>query len=205
MGKYKTIVLGAVLVAMLLAGCGDQNAVLEQHAEAEAASSPGTTEVPAFHFESGTLELGDFDPQTLGDDLFDPCTEISEEEFAAAGITGVENEPAIERASGGVAKGCASHSPDHGVTRSIISTTNNADTAANAGGYEVQYVESAVDGSYLLTNPDLDPNSCFAQVDTDRGALSIGISLSGIGKDRFDACSIALEGLESLFGSSQSD
>lgn len=198
MGKYKTIVLGAVLVATLLAGCGDQNAVLEQHAEAEAASSPGTTEVPAFHFESGTLELGDFDPQTLGDDLFDPCTEISEEEFAAAGITGVANEPAL---SGGNAQGCRTDQPEPAVTRTVIAARTTSNDAANAADYEFSFVESSVDGMYTFKNPTVNPYMCIAQVDTQRGGLSIGISVSGLKKDRIDPCKVAVNELSNLYRS----
>ena len=39
-----------------------------------------------FEFESGFLEFGDFDPYAIGDDGFNPCTEITEQEFATAGF-----------------------------------------------------------------------------------------------------------------------
>ncbi|WP_158522229.1 MULTISPECIES: DUF3558 family protein [Corynebacterium] len=190
--------LGAVLVATLLTGCGGQDAVLEQHAEAEATSSPETTEVPAFHFESGTLELGDFDPQTLGDDLFDPCTEISEEEFAAAGITGVENEPALYR---GNAQGCRTDQPEPAVTRTVIGARTTSEDAANAADYEFSFVESSVDGMYTFKNPIANPYMCIAQVDTQRGGLAIGISVSGLKKEKIDPCKVAVSELSNLYRS----
>lgn len=46
---------------------------------------PGIEAVDAFHFESGTLELGSFDPFEVYPDVFDPCQKISDEEFAELG------------------------------------------------------------------------------------------------------------------------
>ena len=57
------------LAAAVLSGCMGE--------AAEPVVEVVQPEAPAFHFASGTLELGDFDPATLGDDLFDPCTELS--------------------------------------------------------------------------------------------------------------------------------
>ncbi|WP_218141571.1 DUF3558 domain-containing protein [Corynebacterium cystitidis] len=43
--------------------------------------------VDAFHFDSGTLQLGLFDPLEVYPDVFDPCQEITAEEFAESGYT----------------------------------------------------------------------------------------------------------------------
>lgn len=199
MGKNKTIVLGAVLVATLLAGCGDQNAALEQHAEAEAASSPETTEVPAFHFESGTLELGDFDPQTLGDDLFDPCTEISEEEFAAAGITGVEAYGSGEYAANG-AIGCTLEAEMSGTSRMIIMNPANLQILQSDVHRDVVIRNgSVVDGLYTHTVPSSGGRVCFAQVDTVRGGLTAEYSISSNLHRALDPCEKAVETLELLY------
>lgn len=199
MGKYKTIVLGAVLVAMLLAGCGDQNAVLEQHAEAEAASSPGTTEVPAFHFESGTLELGDFDPQTLGDDLFDPCTEISEEEFAAAGITGVDYLAPGNAAQNGVV-GCTMDVDLPGARRVIImNPTDESGLSQDPGRTLVPNTSDTVPKAFNHFSDSLGPRECFAQVDTVRGGLVVAASILNNRHPDLDSCEYAMSSLESVY------
>lgn len=199
MGKNRTIVLGAVLVATLLTGCGGQDAVLEQHAEAEATSSPETTEVPAFHFESGTLELGDFDPQTLGDDLFDPCTEISEEEFAAAGITGVAKTQSIGNFANGLAQGCRTDQPEPALTRMILSTRTDEADASSAPGYIFNIADSGVNGLFTFQDPAANPYMCVAQVDTVRGGVGVGITVSGLKKRKVEPCQRAIEEFESLF------
>ena len=122
MGKRTTRTM-CVLVVGLLAGC-----VAEGGDPVTEVAEP---EVPAFHFASGTLELGDFDPATLGDDLFDPCTEISAEEYAAAGMTGVEPEPVIAESSNGLAEGCKLDKREVWATRSVLAArTDLADAVS---------------------------------------------------------------------------
>ena len=99
MGKKRALPICLGIATVALSGCAS-----DPIESAESAAE--VAEVPAFHFVSGTLELGEFDPATLGDDLFDPCTEISAEEYAVAGMTGVEPEPVIAESSNGLAKGC---------------------------------------------------------------------------------------------------
>lgn len=199
MGKNKKIVLGAVLVATLLAGCGDQNAALEQHAEAEVASSPETTEVPAFHFESGTLELGDFDPQTLGDDLFDPCTEISEEEFAAAGITRNIGPARGTKAENG-STGCSVESELPGTSKVILANASSRSWLEREGARSIQEVEnSEIPGAFVHFSEISGGRDCYAQVDTVRGGLTVAYSIRGSAHKQLDPCSKALESLEKLY------
>ena len=193
MGKRTTRTM-CVLVVGLLAGC-----VAEGGDPVTEVAEP---EVPAFHFASGTLELGDFNPDTLGDDLFDPCTEISAEEYAAAGITGVEPEPAI---SSGVAEGCRTDQPEPALTRTVIASRTTAQDAADAPEYEFARADSEVEGIYTFKNPVADPYLCVAQVDTVRGGLAIGIGVSGVKKERIDPCQRAVDELSRLFSSSNND
>ena len=193
MGKRTTNAL-CVLVVGLLAGCASEP--VEQVADL------AESEVPAFHFASGTLELGDFDPDTLGDDLFDPCTEISAEEYAAAGMTGVEPEPVI---SSGVAEGCRTDQPEPALTRTVIASRTTAQDAAGAPEYEFARADSEVEGIYTFKNPVADPYLCVAQVDTVRGGLAIGIGVSGVKKERIDPCQRAVDELSRLFSSSNND
>lgn len=79
-------------MVLALAGCsvpGDlARSVGRGVTPAESVSTDDTVEAgpPAFHFESGTLELGDFDPNEIRDVLFNPCEEISAAEYAAIGF-----------------------------------------------------------------------------------------------------------------------
>ena len=101
MHKRITTVLAVIVSACLLSGCvatgvfgqAGQRHETSPKGEAPAPSAPDAgsesdtgLEVPAFHFASGDLVLGDFDYEAIKDSMFDPCEEISEEEFAAAGI-----------------------------------------------------------------------------------------------------------------------
>ena len=100
--KKSIVVAVAVLVAGgLLAGCAGAEVGVESatdaHGIGEAARESGADQPAAddaaprgFEFESGFLEFGDFDPYTLGDDIFNPCTEITEQEFAAAGFEAMQ-------------------------------------------------------------------------------------------------------------------
>lgn len=193
MGK-RMLPVSLGLAAAVLSGCMGE--------AAEPVVEEVQPEAPAFHFASGTLELGDFDPATLGDDLFDPCTEISAEEYAAAGMTGVEPEPVIAESSNGLALGCDSDPIDHGIDRSIVSSRTPAAGVSETAGYELSYPETEVPDAYLMKNPVVSPYLCAAQVDTTRGALGVSVSVSGIKKESIDACVLALDNLERLYKAS---
>lgn len=194
MGKKRALPICLGIAAVALSGCSSD--------PFEPVAEVAEPEAPAFHFASGTLELEEFDPTTLGDDLFDPCTEISAEEFAAAGMTGVEPEPIIAESSNGMALGCDSDPIDHGIDRSIVSSRTPAAGVAETAGYELSYPETEVRDAYLMKNPVVSPYLCAAQVDTTRGALGVSVSVSGIKKESIDACVLALDNLERLYKAS---
>lgn len=183
------------LAAVALAGC--EGEAVEPVAEV------ADPEAPAFHFASGTLELGDFDPATLGDDLFDPCTEISAEEFAAAGMTGVEPEPIITESSNGMAEGCRLDKREVWATRSVLATRTDLADVQNADGYVVKHPDSLVPELFTHAVPSVNPYQCVAQVDTVRGGLAVAVSVSGLKKDEIDACEDAKVELEDLFSAVQ--
>ncbi|SNV71704.1 Uncharacterised protein [Corynebacterium imitans] len=191
MDKKLSATLSCLAIVGALAGCASD--------PVEPAAEVAEPEAPAFHFASGTLELGDFDPATLGDDLFDPCTEISADEFAAAGMTGVEAEPSIGSMSGGLGQGCRTDSLEPGVTRMILATRTSSQSVAQAPGYEIKHPESVVPGLYTHQAPEVDPYLCIAQVDTIRGGVGVGATISGLKKNTLDACGIAVQELEELF------
>lgn len=179
-----------VLVVGLLAGCAAEGG--------EPVAEVVEPEAPAFHFASGTLELGDFDPDTLGDDLFDPCTEISAEEYAAAGITGVEAVVSLWGESDGTTNSCEVDS-EPGVTKIITATRTNESITREALGDEVWNPETRVPGLFVHQRSAVDPYACYSQVDTRRGGISVGVSVSGLKKNTEDPCGHAIEQLEILY------
>ena len=183
------------LAAAVLSGCMGE--------AAEPVVEEVQPEAPAFHFASGTLELGDFDPATLGDDLFDPCTEISAEEYAAAGMTGVEPEPVIAESSNGLAEGCKLDKREVWATRSVLAARTDLADVQDADGYVVEHPDSVVPELYTHTVPSVNPYQCVAQVDTVRGGLAVAVSVSGLKKDEIDVCEDAKVELEDLFNAVQ--
>lgn len=189
MGKRTTSAL-CILAVGLLAGCAAEGGEpVVEVAEAES---------PAFHFASGTLELGDFDPDTLGDDLFDPCTEISAEEYAAAGMTGVEPVLPLWDEIDDTTNSCGIDS-EPGVTKIITATRTNEPITREALGDEVWSPDSPVPGLFVHQRSAVDPNACYAQVDTRRGGISVAVSVSGLKKNTEDPCAHAIEQLEILY------
>ena len=163
-------------------------------------SAGGSVDAPtAFHFKSGTLEIGDFDPYTLGDDIFDPCTEISPEEFAAAGFDNVEPIPEEYRGLNPDINACFFETGKQHYAFSIA-TTN----ASRAVVEESKQINSAIRSQILQaifvygTGP-ADDTDCYAQIDTDRGGLSISVTRPpGLGTLE-DSCEVAVSTLELLF------
>ena len=157
----------------------------------------------AFHFKSGVLEIGDFDPYTLGDNIFDPCTEISPEEFAAAGFDNVEPLP---EEYAGLAKGLsACNATDRNLRSAIGFMSNNADRKR----VEEQAMILTYRSAYLTSLYTYGPRSgsgvdCFAQVDTVRGGL-VAAAPGFEGYDsQGDLCARAIAALEAIAVSSAS-
>ena len=194
MGK-KMLPVSLGLAAAVLSGCMGE--------AAEPVVEEVQPEAPAFHFASGTLELGDFDPATLGDDLFDPCTEISAEEYAAAGITGVESLEPRQTIGEEVSRDCSVDDLEDGITQLVSATRTNLDVTTTAlANDEVDFPVSAVPGLFTHRNKSINDEMCVAQVDTRRGGLAVGFSLRGVKKSQYDPCALATGQLESLYGSS---
>lgn len=191
--------------AVVLAGCASAGAGL-------GAPSSGETDdplaepaeayemaAPAFHFESGTLELGDFDPATLGDDLFDPCTEITEAEFAAAGMTGVEPLHGGRAYENG-ATGCTASPALPGTFRTVIANPANEEVLQQD---EIRHVtrpsSSGIPGLFTHWPDSETGKSCLAQVDTVRGGLAIWVSINSRRETDDDPCELAADSLNGLY------
>ena len=190
----------------VLAGCASEPSPIDappaptasSSSDAESASHDSVDAPAAFHFKSGTLEIGDFDPYTLGDDIFDPCTEISPEEFAAAGFHNVEP---IPEEYAGLARGLSTCEIVGPRGLPIADISNNTANRAAIEGQATVFEDHKSDVLPTLFTYDFeDPNStgCFAQVDTVRGGLSVGVP--GLpGRDtRPSTCDRAIQALERL-------
>ncbi|MGV0372199.1 hypothetical protein ACUY2A_02220 [Corynebacterium pilbarense] len=169
------------------------------------ADSPDSAEAPAaFHFESGTLEIGDFDPYTLGDDIFDPCTEISPEEFAAAGFRNVEVFP--EEYSG-LLKGlqvCDVSKHNDVLSEAFGNNNANRENIEEQIPLLSQYKSFEVPEIYVFGPKHGMGAHCYAQIDTVRGGFVSQVTglENNHGQDR--ACEIAVGNLESIFEANSS-
>ena len=138
----------------------------------DAASEPTQTNAPAFHFASGDLVLGDFDYESIKDDMFDPCEEISEEEFAAVGLEMVGTQS--WREGGNV--GCGLIGSD---LRKGYAIGTTPVTRAQVESVPEDVISSSASDIIpgLLTYQGKNPVifSCVAAVDTVRGQFSVAV------------------------------
>lgn len=163
--------------------------------EAEVAGPRG------FAFESGFLEFGDFDPYALGDNIFNPCTEITLEEYAAAGFPGIEVEgdgwPISELSF------CEIPSTDEQLDRAIVTSFDNGNT--NREMIEMQglmlphYRSELIPELFAFAANNHDPSLCYTQVDTLRGGF--GASAGGLAHDvtQAEMCELSIHIFEQLF------
>ena len=162
-------------------------------------SAGSSADAPAaFHFKSGTLEIGDFDPYTLGDDIFDPCTEISPEEFAAAGF---HNVAPIPEEYAGLARGISACTfKSHPKVDSELIGNNNASFAEVSGRLEIltEYESPNLPGIFVYQPPGESGLSCYAQLDTKRGAIVTSAGIIEKHSYSPDVCAVAISSLEKL-------
>lgn len=153
----------------------------------------------AFHFKSGTLEIGDFDPHALGDDIFDPCTEISPEEFAAAGFDNVEIFP--EDYSGLLQGLKVCDVAKHNDVASEAFGNNNANRAYIKDQIPLlpQYKSSILPEIFVFGPKNGVGTHCYAQVDTVRGGLVSQVTGLGSQQSLERACEVAIRNLETIF------
>lgn len=163
-------------------------------------SADSSADAPAaFHFKSGTLEIGNFDPYTLGDDIFDPCTEITPEEFAAAGFDNVEP---IPEEYAGLARGLSACSfSKHGDLPGEGFGNNNANQQAVGEqiSFLKQYSSDLLPDVFVFGPKTGIGTHCYAQIDTTRGGIVS--EASGLdGHNRQDrTCEAAIQNLEALY------
>lgn len=201
----KRKITGLLVGCGLLAGCSgpslidDHRSPSPTRTTAETTPGGGGTDAAAFVFDSGVLEIGDFDPYTLGDNIFDPCTEISPEEFAAAGFDNVEPMPEEYR---GLARGLSvCEAQDQNRVPVAAFMNNNANRNYVTG--EVPLIDPnasrIVPSAFTYGSRDGGSPDCYAQVDTRRGALVVLVAGFPGYDTTLQTCDRAVSALESIY------
>lgn len=194
--KSFVVLLGAVLV---LSACVPSQKIESLGKEAGtdvAASGPR-----GFTFESGFLEFGDFDPYALGDDIFNPCTEITLDEYAAAGFPGIEVEGDGATFHGHNA--CDIPPTEEQFARYVVTGFHNGrpnrEMIEMQGLLLPQYTSELIPELFAFAAIDHDPSDCYTQIDTLRGGFgaAAGSLASDVTQD--EMCELAIETTEQLF------
>lgn len=161
---------------------------------------PPSGEPRGFHFESGFLEFGDFDPYTLGDNIFNPCTEITEAEYAAAGFPDVD-------VTGGMSFRGAPYCPlpsspeelERAVVKGFLTGTTNRSLVEEAGLLLPAYRSELLPDLYAFGQKNGHDDGCYVQIDTSRGAFGATAGgLLGLVDER-EMCELAVSLMEQLF------
>ena len=192
MRGFVVVLLGVVLG---LAGCGGVRQEQPVDSSVVPVTQSQVEEAPAaFHFHSGDLVLGEYDPTTIWDDIFNPCTEISKEEFASLGL--VVGEPVVLPKSQSV--GCdivpQDYLVDTGFLTSAVKTKSAEErtprplvdeSAIIPNSYEIPFVE----GDFI----------CFFGVETTRGTLMAFAEAWDTQLSYQELCKVAQHNLELLY------
>ncbi|MDK8795369.1 DUF3558 family protein [Corynebacterium sp. MSK041] len=166
-------------------------------AEASESHTASQTGAPAFHFASGDLVLGDFDYNAIKDNLFNPCTEISAEEFAVVGLEPLEAQSVLP--GGGV--GCGLVSDVRGQYLAIGTSAATREDLELQPDSNVRDADSTViPGLILYRGTETASASCVSAVDTTRGQFSIIVADADQSVGEQTLCSTAQSIMESFFG-----
>ncbi|OIR41228.1 DUF3558 family protein [Corynebacterium sp. NML120713] len=198
----RTYTLAPLLAATLLAGCSSTTLIDAPSAPSNAPPSDSAGQ-KAFVFESGTVPIGDFDPFTLApEDYFDPCNDITEEEFRRAGFTGE-----IKRSTDGEidsmygTSACSFAKGDAFSSVELLSVDGNEEFARSARTLLPEFQSEVLPEIYVY-NDGIDYSSlhvCIAQIDTERGAIGAFFNTVHENVSFDEHCQIAIEALESLY------
>ena len=209
--KKSTAVVTAVLVAVgLIAGCAGVESGVEPVTDAggvgEVSQQRGADQPTAadaaprgFEFASGFLEFGDFDPYAIGGDIFNPCTEISEQEFAAAGFEQMRYDDGNNPFSQGIPScdfgGVRADGAISGFHVGVINRAIAEERDLVLSGYTSDLLPEL----YVTRPGNNSEGVCFAQVDTVRGAFKAHVGGPPPRVNRDQACAMAIENVERLF------
>lgn len=200
---------GAVLV-VVLAGCSLEGSMADAppsvatnqlSAEPQALSDQTESDKaapPAFHFQSGDLVLGDFNYDEIAGNIFNPCEEISAEEFAAIGFE-TDGGDLYREATEIHTCEMKSLGQTSDQTYALIGGPAGFDELVGQSDLFQRDASSSIPGVYTHGPSSTESDFCYASVDTNRGQISsvVGLPESTISRDL--RCGEAVEILEKLF------
>lgn len=171
----------------------------QQHDSNTSASADDATP-RGFQFESGFLEFGEFDPYTLGDDIFNPCTEITEEEFAAAGFEQMHYEARNGESLNEGISVCSFGGIDADRVAVGFSNGNLDKALADEGDLVLTDYSSELLPELYVVKPRSGRQSiCYTQVDTVRGGFGSQVVDLSSQADQERVCERAISVFEQLF------
>ena len=201
-----TLMLSACVPSGKIESLTDVTFIESEVESAEPEVDPVESEVESseprgFVFESGFLEFGDFDPYALGDNLFNPCTEITPEEYAAAGFPGIEIEGDGATYHGHNA--CNIPPTEEQLARYVSAGFSNGrpnrEMIEMQGLLLPQYTSELIPELFAFAATDHDSGFCYTQIDTLRGGFGTGAG--GFTQDitQREMCELAIQITEQLF------
>ncbi|WP_257162442.1 DUF3558 domain-containing protein [Corynebacterium cystitidis] len=208
--------IAAVSAGVLVAGCSavigepDRSTVTGQEATTEhsAGTEAGADDVvetsqavaakaDAFHFDSGTIQIGPFNPDELYPDVFDPCQEISTEEIEERGFI---TDGITMSFGAGTLLGCT-FLPDVLDPKLVLTVYGNLATKQehiDGGVYSHEVESDVLDGVFEYTMEADNPLVCRIGIETERGTIGVIAGGEYDGTPKEQACSSALQLLESF-------
>ena len=168
---------GVVVVlfgVVLISGCSaatDATDTGETNVSEPVASETTPAEPAAFHFDSGDLIIGPFNPEEVKHNLFDPCTEISDAEFAAAGLV-KSRLPADLPLFEGAVNFCAIETEDPYESGAIGVTSVPKAEILRVAEELHEHSAELIPYSFSFPPKGGSKNSCFVAVETKRGTLA---------------------------------
>ena len=169
-----------------------------RRADGPAGTDSTRSEPRGFQFESGFLEFGEFDPYAIGDDVFNPCTEITEEEFGAAGFRQMEYDDGRNPFSQGIPS-CDFVEAQSDIAGGFYGGVIDRAIAEERELILPEYVSKLIPELYAMRASNGIGGRCYVQIDTGRGAFGAhaGGPSGRVSLDR--ACGMAIDNAERLF------
>lgn len=198
----RTYTLAPLLAATLLAGCSSTTLIDAPSAPSNAPPADSAVQ-RAFVFESGTVPIGDFDPFTLApEDYFDPCNDITEEEFRRAGFTGE-----IKRSTDGEIESplgtsvCTFSNSEDFTEIALGFADGNREMANQSREILAQYHSELLPEIYVYNDGVAYESMqiCIAQIDTVNGGIVAFFNTVDENFSFDEHCEIAVGALESLY------
>lgn len=171
--KRVNVVFALSATALFLSAClpsantspsPSTTAISHSNAASKTSSSGHTDDSPLADY---IPELGTPDPTDPNFELFEPCSEIPAEAFAAAGLNDL-NSTTIT----GLGTACGQIVDKKTLATLSISTTDNEMANYRNDGRLLSFKQAAPPGSFLFGDPNLTNDTCNAAVETKRGTIT---------------------------------